>query len=472
MNTQQKSLKQNFKTILTTIKTSAGRGSSIDMLHGPLAGKLILFAMPIALSSMLQQLFNAADTSVVGHFADSNALAAVGTNGEIVALLVTLSAGLSVGANVCIAKCIGENRLSEISDILHTSLLFSLIIGIFGAVLGQFIARPLLVLIKTPEEILNQAVLYLRLYFGGFPFLMLYDFASAVLRAKGNSRLPFLALMLSGILNVVLNLFFVIVWKWDVAGVAIATGISTAFSAFLVLFSLYRDTSSFHFSIRKLAFHGKFLSAILKIGIPSAVQGAVFCLANIFVQASVNRFGTVATAGSTIAMNFEYFGYYVITAFGQAATTFTGQNFAAGERKRCRKILILCLLFSVLFSAAITVPLTVFRRPFSGLFSTSEAVIEAAGLRIMLILCFEPICGLYEVPAGVLRGCGHSALPAAVTVVGTCLLRIVWIFTVFRMHPSLSTLFIIFPISWVVTILLMAGAFLCCRPLQKTKYYI
>ena len=186
----------------------------------------------------------------------------------------------------------------------------------------------------------------------------------------------------------------------------------------------------------------------------------------------MNRFGTIATAGSTIAMNFEYFGYYMITAFGQAATTFTGQNFAAGEQRRCRKILILCLLFSILFSAVITVPLTVFRHTFSGLFSTSEAVIEAAGLRIMLILCFEPICGLYEVPAGVLRGCGHSALPAAVTVVGTCLLRIIWIFTVFWLHPSLSTLFIIFPISWVVTILLMAGAFLCCRPLQKTKYYI
>ena len=437
------------------------------MLHGPLTLKIIVFALPIALSSMLQQLFNAADTSVVGHFADSNALAAVGTNGEIVALLITLSAGLSVGANVLLARCIGEKKSEQISNILHTALVLALLTGFLGAVLGQGISRPLLTLIRTPEEILGNAVLYLRIYFCGFPFLMLYDFGSAILRAKGNSRFPFIALILSGILNVLLNLLFVIGCHAGVAGVAAATGLSTAVSAFLVLWKLHLETDEFQFRIRALCLHGDYLAEILIIGIPSAVQGAVFCFANIFVQASVNSFGAIATAGSTIAMNFEYFGYFIITAFGQAATTFTSQNYAAGENNRCRHILGICLAGSFLFSALITVPLTVFRPIASGLFSSEPAVIEAACIRIGIILLFEPICGFYETPAGVLRGTGHSTLPVIVTVVGTCLVRIVWIFTGFRSIHTPESLFVIFPVSWVITICLMAGSFLICRPFHR-----
>lgn len=437
------------------------------MLHGPLTMKLIVFALPIALSSMLQQLFNAADTSVVGHFADSNALAAVGTNGEIVALLVTLSAGLSVGANVLLARCIGEKKSEQISDILHTALVLALLTGSLGVVLGQGISRPLLTLIRTPEEILDAAVLYLRIYFCGFPFLMLYDFGSAILRAKGNSRFPFIALILSGILNVLLNLLFVIGCHAGVAGVAAATGISTAVSAFLVLWKLHMESDEFQFRIRALCLHQDYLAEILMIGIPSAVQGAVFCFANIFVQASVNSFGAIATAGSTIAMNFEYFGYFIITAFGQAATTFTSQNYAAGEIRRCRHILGICLAGSFLFSTLITVPLTVFRPAASGLFSSDPAVIEAACMRISIILLFEPICGFYETTAGVLRGTGHSTLPAVVTVIGTCLVRIVWIFTGFRSIHTPESLFIIFPVSWVITICLMTGSFLVSRPFHR-----
>ncbi len=439
----------------------------MDMLHGPLTMKLIVFALPIALSSMLQQLFNAADTSVVGHFADSNALAAVGTNGEIVALLVTLSAGLSVGANVLLARCIGEKKSEQISDILHTALVLALLTGSLGVVLGQGISRPLLTLIRTPEEILDAAVLYLRIYFCGFPFLMLYDFGSAILRAKGNSRFPFIALILSGILNVLLNLLFVIGCHAGVAGVAAATGISTAVSAFLVLWKLHMESDEFQFRIRALCLHQDYLAEILMIGIPSAVQGAVFCFANIFVQASVNSFGAIATAGSTIAMNFEYFGYFIITAFGQAATTFTSQNYAAGEIRRCRHILGICLAGSFLFSTLITVPLTVFRPAASGLFSSDPAVIEAACMRISIILLFEPICGFYETTAGVLRGTGHSTLPAVVTVIGTCLVRIVWIFTGFRSIHTPESLFIIFPVSWVITICLMTGSFLVSRPFHR-----
>lgn len=447
--------------------TTDSRTNSIDMLHGPLTGRLILFALPIAFSSMLQQLFNAADTAVVGRFADADALAAVGTNGEIVALLVTLSAGLAVGANVLIARSIGEGKAAQIPDILHTALLFALIFGLFGAVSGQWIAHPLLLAIHTPDTVLRDAVRYLRLYFAGYPFLMLYDFCAAILRARGDSRSPFLALTLSGIVNVLLNLFFVIACGLGVSGVAIATGIATALSAILLLIGLYRANDEFHLSFRRLRIHRKYLLPLLSIGVPAAVQGAVFCLANIFVQASVNSFGAIATAGSTIAMNFEYFGYYMITAFGQAATTFIGQNYAAGNLSRCKKILLTCLWEAVLFSAVITVPITLWRPCFSGLFSNDSEVIAAACVRILLILSLEPLCGLYEVPAGVLRGAGHSALPAVLTILGTCVLRIAWIFTVFTHFRTLESLFIVFPLSWGITILLMMSSLFLLRPFRS-----
>lgn len=429
--------------------------NTVDMLHGKLLSKIIFFALPIALSSMLQQLFNAADTAVVGQFADANALAAVGTNGEIVALFVTLSAGLSVGANVLLSRFIGEGKEDRIPDALHTALVLAMICGCTLLAAGQILAAPLLRWIQTPTEVLSSAILYLRIYLIGIPFLMLYDFGSAILRAKGNSRSPFIALTLSGILNVLLNLFFVIVCHLGVAGVAIATDLSTAFSAGLVLCTLAKETDVFHFSLRNLTLQKDFCMHILKIGIPSAVQGAVFCFANIFVQASVNSFGAVATAGSTIAMNFEYFGYFMITAFGQAATTFTSQNHAAGEYARCKKVLGICLICAVLFSAAITVPLCIFRTGASGIFTHDAQVVASACERILLILVFEPLCCFYEVPAGALRGSGYSTQPAVVTILGTCLLRIVWIFTVFQHFHSLSVLFIVFPISWVVTTIAM-----------------
>ena len=448
--------------------TTDSRTKSIDMLHAPLTGSLILFALPIAFSSMLQQLFNAADTAVVGRFANADALAAVGTNGEIVALLVTLSAGLAVGANVLIARLIGEGKTAQISDVLHTSLLCALIFGLFGALTGQWLARPLLLAIHTPDTVLRDAVRYLRIYFAGYPFLMLYDFCAAILRARGDSRSPFLALTLSGVVNMLLNLFFVIVCGLGVSGVAIATGLATALSAILLLVSLCRADDAFHLSFGRLRIHREYLLPLLSIGVPAAVQGAVFCLANIFVQASVNSFGAIATAGSTIAMNFEYIGYYMITAFGQAATTFTSQNYAAGNLLRCKRILGICLWEATLFSAVITVPITLWCPFFSGLFSNDSEVIAAACVRILLILSLEPICSFYEIPAGSLRGIGYSTLPALLTILGTCVLRIAWIFTVFAHFHTLESLFVVFPLSWGVTILLVCGSLFLLHPFRST----
>ena len=439
----------------------------MDMLHGPLAGKLLRFTLPVALSSIVQQLFNAADTAVVGSFGSADALAAVGTNTEIAALVATVSAGLSIGANVLLSGQIGRGEAEKTHDALQTAMCLAAVIGVLGLLLGQFAAAPLLRLIRTPEAIFDAAARYLRIYLLGYPFLLLYDFGASALRACGDSRYPFLALVISGIANVAFNLFFVIVFRMGVAGVAIATDISTMLSALLVLHRLTED-ELFCFTCRTPKLSLRTAGEILKIGIPSAVQGAVFCVANIFVQASVNRFGETAIAGSTIAMNFEYFTYYIITAFGQTATTFTSQNHAAGQLGRCKRILWLCLGLSTLCSSVPIFTIVLFRDAFSGLFTTEDTVIEYAAVRILCILLFEPACNLYEIPAGVLRGSSHALYPAISTMIGTCAFRILWICTVFRANPALPMLYHAFSLSWAATILLVDLGFLFIRPLRTT----
>lgn len=439
---------------------------NIDMLTGSLYKSILLFTIPIALSSMLQQLFNAADTAIVGLFDTSSSLAAVGTNGEIIALIVALSSGLSVGVNVLIAQQIGQHKEDTIVPIIRTTMSLAVMIGVIGLIIGQCISAPLLALIKTPSDILDTSVLYLRIYFISYPFLLLYDFGAAILRACGNSRYPFIALTLSGIANVFLNIIFVVLFKLGVSGVATATVLSTMFSALFMIHRLKKDISAFPFAFHKCDICSGSVMAILKVGIPSAVQGAVFCFANIFVQASVNSFGASAIAGSTIAMNFEYFTYYVITAFGQTATTFTSQNHAAGQNHRCKKILWICLIFSVLNSLVLIEPLVIFRSFFAGIFSPDQTVIQHACLRTMCILFFEPLCNLYEIPAGVLRGTGHSLYPAVATIIGTCCFRILWICTVFRQYHQLNILYYAFPISWVLTILLVVIGVIVIRPIK------
>lgn len=433
------------------------RSTGVDMLHGPLTQTLLLFTLPIACSSILQQLFNAADTAVVGYFGSPDALAAVGTNTEIIALVVTLSSGLAIGANVRVANLIGQNRQQELPAAEKTAAALALGIGLLGMALGLAAARPLLQLIRTPAGILPDAVQYLRIYMLGYPFLLLYDFGAAVLRARGDSRFPFWVLAVSGLVNVGLNLLLVVAFRMGVAGVAAATGVSNLLSALVVWHRLRGELP------RGPQFSAVDLRRMLQTGVPSAVQGAVFCLANIFVQASVNRFGETAIAGSTIAMNFEYFTYYIITAFGQTTTTFTGQNYAAGQKARCRRILTHCLLLSTLCSTVPIFTIVGGRNFFSGLFTQDSAVIESAALRVLCILLFEPLCNLYEIPAGVLRGCGHALYPAVCTVVGTCVFRIAWICTVFRACPSLPVLYHAFPLSWVVTTLLVGSGFLLLR---------
>lgn len=443
------------------------KDKSINMLEGPLIPDLIRFAMPIAASSILQQLFNSADTLVVGRFANADALAAVGTNGEIVALLVALSTGLSVGANVLAASMIGNGRRNEFRHAVRSSLVVAFISGCLLAIAGLFLAGPLLHIIHTPVEIMDDAVLYLKIYLMGYPLLMLYNFGSALLRADGDSLRPFEILTVSGIINIFLNLFFVIVMKMDVDGVAFATDISSLISCVLVLGTLFRKCANMQESTSPGV---NCTSRLLVIGIPAALQGGVFCLANIFVQTAVNSFGTAAVAGNTISMNFEYIAYFMVTAFGQAVTTFTSQNHAADKNSRCIRILKSGVVLSIIFSALICVPVIIFRVPAAGLFSTQEDVIRIASLRILWIITLQSFCGLFEIPASFMRGMGHSFTPAVETILGICVFRIMWVLTLFQSVHTLKFLFLAFPLSWAITSALVL--FLTKRLIKKSQFIL
>lgn len=442
--------------------------NSIDMLNGPLTRRIIQFALPIVLTSIVQQLFNSADTAIIGRYGEKGALAAVGTNGETVAMLVSLSAGLAIGASVLASGLIGSGETAKIRRAVSTSVIAAMILGAALAVIGTFSAEPLLRLINTPAEILPDACDYLRVYCLAVPFLTVYDFGAAVLRSCGDSKRPLAALIVSGAVNVLLNLVFVIVCKMNVVGVGLATVIATALSAAIVLFWMIREPGDFKLTLR--LFDTACFVRIVCVGIPAALQGAVFCFANIFVQSCVNQFGADAVAGSAVAMTFEYFTYYAIISLGQAATTFISQNYAAGNYDRCKKTLGICLVLSFVSCSAMTVPLSVFCRQASSLFTSDPQEIEMSCLRIMLILVFEPICSFYEIPAAAMRGVGWSALPAIETVAGTCLFRIAWVFTVFARFRDLHSLYIVFPITWVVTSAMVgASCFFVFRRISKRR---
>lgn len=427
------------------------KSQQMDMLHGPLGKNIVLFSLPIAASSILQQLFNSADTAVVGRFDNARALAAVGTNGEIISLFVSLFTGLSIGANVLIASYIGMGEKKRIEEAIHTVITIALLSGVLMLVIGQGIAKPLLQMIDTPEDVLDLAVEYLRLYFLGSPFLMLYNFGAAILRAKGDTKRPLYALLLSGAVNVVLNLFFVIVCHMSVAGVALATDISTAISALIVMRCLQTEDEPFRFRWRKLSLRRDYCSRVFAIGLPAGVQGAVFCFSNVFIQAAINSFGSNAVAGAAAALNFEYFSYYMIQAFAQAATTFISQNWAADERGRCRRIFWLTMVMGAVFGGFISVPLVLFRGTAIRLYSMDPEVIRYACERIMAVLVAEPLCAIFEVPAAALRGMGRSMMPAVETILGTVVFRLVWVGTVFRHWRSFRVLFLVYPVSWIVT---------------------
>lgn len=433
------------------------------MTHGALWSKILIFALPLAASSILQQLFNSVDTAVVGRFASSQALAAVGSNGSLISLMINLFIGISLGSNVVIAHYIGERSEQNIQSAIHTAIVVALLSGFFVMILGQFIARPVLLLMGTPEDVIELAVLYLRIYLIGMPFIMLYDFGSSILRSTGDSRRPLYSLIVAGVVNTLLNLVLVIVFHMGVAGVAIATVISNVVSSGIVMYILLHESEPIRLNVHKLKINPKELKKILAIGIPAGLQGMMFSIANVCIQSTINSFGSAAIAGSAAALNYEFFSYFMVNAFAQAAVTFTSQNYGAGEYDRCKRIFRISMLLSLVSCGLLSGVFVIGRDFFLRLYTTDEAVLVFANQRILIATTLELLTSIYEISAGAMRGMGHSLLPAIITFLGSCVLRLIWIATACRMVHEFWVLMIIYPISWVVTGIAMMIAYYCIR---------
>lgn len=428
-----------------------GKTKEMDMLNGGLAGKLILFSIPLACSSILQQLFNSADVAVVGRFAGDRALAAVGSCVALVGIFVNLIVGFSVGPNAALANLIGQKKREKINVMLHTILTFGCILGILLLGIGMLSARAVLEVSGTLESVMGEALLYIRIYFVSIPFMILYNFGSAALRSFGDTRRPMYYLILSGIVNVVLNLVLVICFKLGVAGVAIATVISNILSASLVIIYLYRREDEFQFRPEKMRIDKEDLKKVLIIGIPAGIQGAIFSVSNVFIQSGINSFGEDAIAGSSLALNFEYFTYDIAVAFAQAAVTFTSQNYGAGNIKRCKKIFGLCMLFGFGFTEVLSIIFIIWADFFVGIYTTSAAVAAYGIIRMQHVCSVEGLTATYEVESAALRGMGKSLEPSVVTILGTVVFRMIWMVTVFRWIPTYEMLMNVYIASWIFT---------------------
>ena len=423
----------------------------IDMIHGPLLGKILLFTLPLMASSILQLLFNAADIIVVGRYAGSDALAAVGSTGALINLLTNMFIGFSVGANVLVARYYGAGKPDEVSETVHTSVMLSIIGGILLAAIGIIFASPLLELMGTPENVLPLAALYVRIYFAGMPVILLYNYGSAILRAIGDTKRPLYYLAVAGVLNIILNLIFVIVFEMSVAGVALATILSQTLSAILVIRCLMHTEGGCHLDLHQLKIHSHKLWKILQLGLPAGLQGSIFSLSNVLIQSSVNSFGAIAMAGNSAAANIEGFTYVAMNSFYQAAITFVSQNMGAMEFKRIRKIAWQCLACVTVTGALLGNLSFFFGHQLLGIYSDEAEVIQYGIYRLEVIGTTYFLCGIMDVCVGCLRGIGYSFLPMVVSLLGACGFRILWIFTVFKGHHDLHTLYISYPISWAIT---------------------
>ena len=431
----------------------------MDMLNGSLADKILIFALPLAMTGILQQLFNAADIAVVGRFVGKNAMAAVGSNSPIIALIISLFTGISIGANVVIAKFIGQNRPDGVKRAVHTALLFAVLSGVVFAGICELISKPILSLMSIPENVFDMALLYFRVYIGGMPVILLYDFASAIFRSRGNTKTPLICLVVSGIINVILNLFFVIVLKMTVNGVALATVIANFVSSALLIYFLSKDTTEVHFSFKELKIDRYTLKEMVRIGLPAGVQGMVFALSNILIQSSINKLGEDVMAASSAAFNIEIFAYYIINAFGQACTTFVGQNHGANKPDRCLKATRISFGLDMLFTLALSGLILVFGKYLLHIFNDDPVVIETGMVRLKYILLAEGVNVVIEICSGCMRGYGRSMVPALICMLGICGVRIGWVFTAFRANSTFPTLLTAYPLSWIVTGIALAVAY-------------
>lgn len=442
----------------------------IDMLNGSIWNKLPRFALPVAATAILEQLFNASDVAVVGNFTGEGstaAVAAVGANSPIIGLIVNLFVGIALGANVVIAHAVGQGEKETVQKAVHTSVLVALLGGLMVALLGELAAAPLLRMLNVPDDVFPLALLYLRIYLAGMPVILLYNLEAAIFRSVGETKIPLIALAASGVLNVVLNIFFVVVLKMTVNGVAIATVISNAVSSLLLYLRLRKTALDIHLEPRQLRIDASALGSILRIGLPAGIQSAVFAAANIVIQSAINSLGTVVMAASSAAFNIEVMTYYILNSFTQACTTFVGQNFGAGQLKRCKKTLFLCLFEGAIALGCGIAAILFFGRSLVALFNSDPEVVANGYLRLLYIMPAHVFSLFYEVMSGYLRGFGISLAPAVLTTLGVCGVRITWVQFVFPQSPTLATLMTVYPISLGVTALFMLGALLYYRPTKR-----
>lgn len=445
-------------------------GYRIDMVNGPLTGKLLLFALPLMLSSVLQLLFNAADVVVVGRFAGSEALAAVGSTTSLINLLITLFVGFSVGTNVVVARDLGAGRGDDVRRAVHTSITLAAGSGVVLLIAGVLLCRKMLELMSSPDDVIGLATLYLRIYFCGMPANMLYNFGSAILRAQGDTRRPLYFLGVAGVVNVVLNLIFVIVFHMSVAGVALATIISQYISAALVLRCLMQDKGPLRVELRALCLDLRVVRRILQVGLPAGFQGIVFSISNVVIQSSINSFGSTVIAGAAASNNIEGFVYAGMTACYQTALTFTSQNYGAGKTKRVNRIMGLCLLYSTIIGVVLGGLAVRFGSTLAAIYAPGQPeVIAQAVVRLRVICTTYFLCGLMDTQVGVLRGIGYSMLPMIASLVGACGLRLLWIATVFQVWHTPTMLYLSYPVSWTITAVFHFVFFLLVRKRAYAK---
>ena len=421
------------------------------MCSGPLAGSLLRFSLPLMASGILQLLFNAADIIVLGQFASSSAMAAVGATSSLNSLMVNLFLGLSIGCSVVMARSYGAQDWRHVHDTVHTALLLAVVCGGVLVVLGLPLLPILLGWMDTPADLLAQSVLYMRIVFVGMPAMMIYDFGAGLLRAIGDTKRPLYFLTAAGVTNACLNLVFVIVFQLDVAGVALATSLSQYLSAFLVVRCLMQPGTRYQLCLRQLRIRGPILLQIVRVGLPAGIQSVVFSVSNVLIQSSINTFGTLAVAGSTAAANIENFVYTAMNAVYQAALNFTSQNLGAGKTERIPLILRDCLIIVAAIGAVLGGLAAGFGSQLLSIYSSDPQVIPYGLDRIRVICLPYLICGLMDVACGVVRGMGAAVTPTVVSLAGACGLRIVWIYTVFASAHSLFVLYLSYPVTWAVT---------------------
>lgn len=443
----------------------------MDMCSGSILKKMLLFAIPLMCSSILQLLFNAADIVVVGRFAGDNSLAAVGSNTALINLLTNLFVGLSIGGNVLAARFYGAKQEKELKKTVHTAMLLGIYSGLILTALGVIGARQILIWMQTPKEVLDLAALYLRIYFVGMTATMVYNFGSAILRAVGDTKRPLYYLLFAGIINVVLNLFFVIALRMDVAGVALATVISQTISAFFIIRCLTKEQGGIHLELRELHIDRDKFAQILQIGLPAGFQGIVFSLSNVVIQSSINLFGATIVAGNSAAANIEGFVYFAMNAFYQATISFTSQNFGAGNQKRINRIAWTGEICVIIVGIVLGNACVLFGRGLLSIYSGSPAVIDAGMFRLSIIARTYALCGIMDVMVGALRGVGYSVMPMIVSLLGACGLRLVWLATVFQMKDfhTVTIVYLSYPITWIITLSVHIICFVCVRKKQMKE---